>query len=421
MTVSEFDDFCQFALANNLAIAPILAGQKTPSGIVANVYNECSRDPAQWQRWATENPGCNWCLPAGPNNLAIVDIDVKADTSGIAAWHAWCAQHGHYAPTWITPSGGAHVLFRLPAGTDPARLRQPQLAPGIDTRAAYKSYVLCPPSRIGAGRYLLQGGPIYDAPAGLLKHVLPETPAVERSAPKVGQYDKGDTAALLKWLVEHGEFEHHDDWFKIGAALKLSHGDDGLELWRLTHNETVTPHVEATKWNSFASEPAPNSVTLNTFMAIAHAAGWTGQLRRSTEDMFGNVAGAGLPAAPSDGANLEDFIALLSQNLYCFIPTRELWSRAAVNAALPKVQPPVGLPIQPATWLDKNRPTHQVAWAPGKPLEIKDRLFDNGAWSKERDATRSTFTSRQTLYRKWATLRCGSITSTGYTRTRPST
>ena len=284
---SDFAAFSVFATANRLALAPIPAGQKTPTGCVANIYADCSRDPAQWEAWRAAYPGCNWCLPMGPNGLVAVDIDNKPGGSGVEAWRAWCAEHGDYKPAWFTPSGGAHVLFRLQSGTDPARLRQPQLAPFVDMRAAYRSYLVCPPSTIGDGRYLPNVDPqIYDAPEALLRHVLPEHTAVERSAPKVGQYDKGDTAALLKWLVEHGEFEHHDDWFKIGAALKLSHGDDGLELWRLTHNETVTPHVERSKWRTFVSEPEPNSVTLNTFMAIAHAKGWTGRLRPSAEQFL---------------------------------------------------------------------------------------------------------------------------------------
>jgi len=93
MSIPDFTEFSQFALANNLAIAPILGGQKAPTGIVSNVYAGCSRDPAQWQRWATENPRCNWCLPAGPNGLVIVDVDNKSERSGLAAWRAWCAEH----------------------------------------------------------------------------------------------------------------------------------------------------------------------------------------------------------------------------------------------------------------------------------------------------------------------------------------
>jgi hypothetical protein len=127
-------------------------------------------------------------------------------------------------------------------------------------------------------------------------------------------------------------------------------------------------------------------VTLRTLFDRAHKLGWAGNVRRSTADMFGNAVerlAQSPPTAPGNsepGAQLEDFISLLSQNMYAFVPTRELWSRTAVNSALPKVQVGVRHPILAATYLDKHRPTHQVVWAPGRPLEIKDRLFDNGAW-----------------------------------------
>ena len=137
--------------------------------------------------------------------FAAVDIDVKADRSGVDAWRAWRAENGQYLPTWITPSGGAHVLFKLPEGTDSARLRQSPLAPGIDIRAAFRSYVLCPPSRIGDGRYLLTNPQIYEAPEALLRHVLPERTALTIATPTAGEYDPADVAALLNWLNERGE------------------------------------------------------------------------------------------------------------------------------------------------------------------------------------------------------------------------
>jgi P4 family phage/plasmid primase-like protien len=304
MIISDFENFCQFALTNKLALAPIPAGQKQPTGTVGNIYDECSRDPVQWQKWVAENPSCNWVLPMGPNGLVAVDVDNKPEGSGVAAWWAWCAQHGTYEPAWITPSGGAHILFKLPSGIDPSRLRQPQLAPFVDTRAAFRSYVLCPPSRIGDGRYmLLLSAQIYEAPDALLRHVLRHHTERQLAVSKPGQYDRGDTAGLLTWLNDRGEFDHHDDWMRVGMALKLSHGEDGLELWRLTHDETVKRDVEAIKWKSFSIVPTPNAVTLLTFMQRAHAQGWTGQLRRPVEAMFGNSSGEGRRSLTSGGSN----------------------------------------------------------------------------------------------------------------------
>jgi hypothetical protein len=70
-------------------------------------------------------------------------------------------------------------------------------------------------------------------------------------------------------------------------ALKLEFGDAGLQLWQLTHDETVTADVEATKWQSFATEPTTDVQTLNSIMHRAHALGWSGNIRKTTQSRGG--------------------------------------------------------------------------------------------------------------------------------------
>jgi hypothetical protein len=121
-----------------------------------------------------------------------------------------------------------------------------------------------------------------------------------------GQYDKDDVANLLRWCVEADLFATHDEWLAAGFACRLEYGEDGRELWALTHREDVTESVEASKWESFSSEPDANSVTLASLMKRAHAAGWTGQVRKTSQAMFSGVAqlaaaaGASL-AVPTNG------------------------------------------------------------------------------------------------------------------------
>jgi hypothetical protein len=73
-------------------------------------------------------------------------------------------------------------------------------------------------------------------------------------------------------------------------ALRAEFGDDGLSLWALSHDDTVTPDVIATKWKSFDREAKPGAVTLPTFMRRAHQLGWTGTIRSSAASMFAGVA-----------------------------------------------------------------------------------------------------------------------------------
>ena len=79
--------------------------------------------------------------------------------------------------------------------------------------------------------------------------------------------------------------------------------------------------------------------------------------------------------------SLDDFVAYMPQHLYIFMPARELWPAASVNARLP---PPdvdfEGKPIPAANWLDANRPVEQMTWAPGKPMLIPGKLIADGGW-----------------------------------------
>jgi hypothetical protein len=81
----------------------------------------------------------------------------------------------------------------------------------------------------------------------------------------------------------------------------------------------------------------------------------------------------------------DDFYAYMPTHTYLFVPTRELWPAASVNARLPSVLVDTdkdGNPIYiPASrWLDQNRPVEQMTWAPGLPLIVKDRLITEGGW-----------------------------------------
>lgn len=69
----------------------------------------------------------------------------------------------------------------------------------------------------------------------------------------------------------------------------------------------------------------------------------------------------------------------MPQHSYIFMPARDLWPRASVNARLPAIMGLNG-EIKPAKWLDQNRPVEQMTWAPGKPPLIQDKLVADGGW-----------------------------------------
>lgn len=100
--------------------------------------------------------------------------------------------------------------------------------------------------------------------------------------------------------------------------------------------------------------------------------------RSCYNDGKGVVAGAPMPAAnaAASGIGLDDFHAYLPDHAYIFVPTREVWPAAGVDAS---VKPwPDG--IKPSMWLDGARPVHQMTWVPGEPMVIAQRVAADGGW-----------------------------------------
>ena len=98
-------------------------------------------------------------------------------------------------------------------------------------------------------------------------------------------------------------------------------------------------------------------------------------------------------AVETSSISVENFYAYMPMHSYIYVPTREPWPAASVNARLAPM--PVlngkgeqklddkGRPefISASKWLDQNRPVSQMTWAPGEPLIIiADRLISHGGW-----------------------------------------
>jgi hypothetical protein len=86
------------------------------------------------------------------------------------------------------------------------------------------------------------------------------------------------------------------------------------------------------------------------------------------------------PMAAAGTVTLKDFYAYMPMHQYIFIPSRELWPAASVNA---RVLPPPGgggKRFKASRWLDKRRAVDQMTWAPGESMLIRDRLVSGGGW-----------------------------------------
>jgi hypothetical protein len=294
--------------ANGAALFPMPAGSKAPTGIVGSFKHDFSTAPAVWSAWRSSHPDCNFGVVAFASRWIIVDIDTSGDRN--EAWRLWvelCNTWGvpvPFTPHLESPSGGWHVYFALPPHVDASQLRQPDaIKKRINIRAV--GYTVAAGSTFEGRSYSLfpDAEPPHPCPDALLAHCTRSLSPRSTATPP-GSRDQGDVAALLTWLAEHDAFSSYEDWCQIGMALRVDQGDAGFDLWEICHDNTVTPEVAANKWQSFATDPTSDSVTLNSFLARAHSLGWRGTVRKSTTAMFDGVAqiaaaaGATLSGAP---------------------------------------------------------------------------------------------------------------------------
>jgi hypothetical protein len=302
----------EYYRTHGAALFPMPHGSKDPHGIVPSFKHDCSRDPAQWERWQKENPGCNFGVVGFASQWIIVDIDTSGGDAGKAeAWQLWvdlCKSWG--LPDALNPQvesarGGWHCYLQVPAGIDLSTYRQPDAVKGrinirvIGYTVAAGSYYDGTAKNEASGPYtFFDNAPApHPVPQALIDHCAPVAPG--EGVAKPGDYDKGDVAKLLDWLNERDAFTAYEDWVNVGMALRLEFGDDGLALWARTHDDTVTPDVISTKWQSFSSEPSANSVTLKSFFDRAHKLGWVGTVRESVSSMF-----EGMPTQDGPGMAL---------------------------------------------------------------------------------------------------------------------
>ena len=184
-----------WAQANDLALFPIPAWSKQPTGIVRSHATDWSKDISRWWEWYHHSGGCNFGVSCGPSRLVVVD----EDAGGAEKLREWFCSRG-FVPvaTVITPSGGAHYYFRVPADIDSEALRQPNLCgKEVNVRAGH-GYVVAPWSRTSpvidshvkaAGPYTLTGAPISAAPAALLEHCNPRA-SEPAHGPVAGEFDR---------------------------------------------------------------------------------------------------------------------------------------------------------------------------------------------------------------------------------------
>ena len=167
--MTKWETLNKLYIEQGLKIFPVIPNGKTP--LIKEWQKDCSNNYMQVLYWLENAPDCNWGLPATPNNLFIIDLDVHdpnkngvenfdkiidklfMDADGFAGdlYDEWCDM----GPLeQVTPSGGHHLIFQ----TDDELRQVPNCSnafkdyPGIDIRT--DGYIVIEPSSVGDKKYI---------------------------------------------------------------------------------------------------------------------------------------------------------------------------------------------------------------------------------------------------------------------------
>ncbi len=216
--------------ARGFRVFPLKPDAKAPRGDMTAWPDKATGDAQRVRDLWQPEPHSNVGILTG-DGLVVVDLDRKHGVDGVAAFKALAARHGA-KPTAtlnaLTPTGGRHLFYAIPAGVTIANSTG-KLAPGVDIKGA-RGYVVGAGSRIGGKLYRWQDGraPIAACPGWLLALLTAE---VDRPAPA-----SREPHALLqddfRQMLEHITAETYGDWCDTLWALKGSE-QDGLDLREL--------------------------------------------------------------------------------------------------------------------------------------------------------------------------------------------
>ena len=215
---------------------PCYPGTKRPAW--PRGLHDATPDPDRLQSWWARHPHDNVAVNCGKSSLAVIDLDVKAGTDGIAVFSQLCEEHSQPWPetlTTRTPTGGMHLIF---AGS--TRSSGSRICAGADVKSR-GGYVLVPNSAVDGHLYRTTGSrPVADLPEWLT--VLNEPPV--RPNPLIGQQpattDRGRRWAAAALIYETRDVaqatDHRNDRlnraaFKLGQlGHLLDHGQVVAEL-----------------------------------------------------------------------------------------------------------------------------------------------------------------------------------------------
>ena len=155
IVITNWSKLNDYFIKTGLKIFPVQQNGKTP--LIQKWQDDCSCDTMQVLYWYENAKGCNWGLPATPNGLFVIDLDVHdPQKNGVENFEKLMKELGLTSIDTMlqtTPSGGVHLIYQ----TNDILRNVPNCSnafkdyPGIDLRT--DGYVVVEPSVINGKEY----------------------------------------------------------------------------------------------------------------------------------------------------------------------------------------------------------------------------------------------------------------------------
>lgn len=156
IVINKWSKLNTYFLREGLKIFPVQANGKTP--LIQKWQDDCSCEYMQVLYWYEMAKDCNWGLPATPNELFIIDLDVHdINKNGVENFEKLMKElgiKGIETMMQTTPSGGVHLIYQ----TNDLLKNVPNCSnafkdyPGIDIRT--DGYIVVEPSSINEKEYI---------------------------------------------------------------------------------------------------------------------------------------------------------------------------------------------------------------------------------------------------------------------------
>jgi hypothetical protein len=196
-----------------IRVFPQTKGKTPPRGFT-DWPNKATTDIAQIEAWMKEYPNCNFAGVAGKSSgIVVMDVDIKDDElDGMASFKAMTEEFGEIDTFRVrTGSGGQHLYFKYPEGTDVPTVSKMDPYPGIELLSQQHAVTL-PGSfyKSGPEYTIIQDGEFATIPDWLLTLAKKYGKSTKQRKPKITE------------TISHAKGEKISGGERHAAALKMT-------------------------------------------------------------------------------------------------------------------------------------------------------------------------------------------------------